>query len=132
MNFECSKRPYSHSLVSQHRAVRQFKQFCLFVFLAVAGVGDAWSHTFALGLRAGDEGGVEVWFRTWHGCNTPLSEGFIRIKGRNVDYPESIGEANLRSCASTSDNNPPQFELTTDAGYYCEVNGAGQILAKSR
>ena len=79
MNFECSKRPYSHSPVSQHRAVRQFKQFCLFVFLAVAGVGDAWSHTFALGLRAGDKGGVEVWFRTWHGCNAPLSEGFILI-----------------------------------------------------
>ena len=66
--------------------------------LMLAGVGDAWSHTFALGLRAGDEGGVEVWFRTWHGCNTPLSEGWIRIKGINVDYPESIGEANLRSC----------------------------------
>ncbi|MDG1771358.1 MAG: BspA family leucine-rich repeat surface protein [Luminiphilus sp.] len=98
--------------------------------LMLAGVGDAWSHTFALGLRAGDEGGVEVWFRTWHGCNTPLSEGWIRIKGINVDYPESIGEANLRSCASSSVNNPPQFELTTDSGYYCEVNSAGQILAK--
>jgi len=96
----------------------------------VASIGEAWSHTFALGLRAGDEGGVEVWFRTWHGCNEPLSEGYIRIKGINVDYPESIGEANLRSCASTSVNNPPQFELTTDAGYYCEVNSAGQILAK--
>ena len=42
MNFECSKRPFSHSPVSQHRALRQFKQFCLFVFLVVAGVGDAW------------------------------------------------------------------------------------------
>ena len=102
----------------------------LFIALALSGISDAWAHTFALGLRAGDEGGVEVWFRTWHGCNTPLSEGYIRIKGINVDYPESIGEANLRSCASTSINNPPQFELTTDAGYYCEVNSAGQILAK--
>ena len=76
---------------------------------------------------------MEVWFRTWHKCSeVPLSEGYIRIEGLNVDYPESIGEANLRSCASVSesDNNPPQFELTTDAGYYCEVNSIGQILAK--
>jgi hypothetical protein len=133
MNFECSKRPYSHSPVSQHRAVRQFKQFCLFVFLAVAGVGDAWSHTFALGLRAAsDEGGVEMWFRTWHGCNEgPLSEGYIRIEGINVNYPEKIEEAELQSCQSSTWNQPPQFELSTDVGYYCEVDSSGRILGKS-
>ena len=133
MNFECSKRPYSHSPVSQHRAVRQFKQFCLFVFLAVAGVGDAWSHTFALGLRAAsDEGGVEMWFRTWHGCDEgPLSEGYIRIEGIDVNYPEKIEEANLRSCRSATWNQPPQFELSTDVGYYCEVDSTGQILGRS-
>jgi hypothetical protein len=73
-----------------------------------------------------------MWFRTWHGCNEgPLSEGYIRIEGINVNYPEKIEEANLRSCQSSTWNQPPQFELSTDVGYYCEVDSSGRILGKS-
>jgi len=113
--------------------ISPLKLLSLCFVLSLSGISDAWSHTFALGLRAAsDEGGVEMWFRTWHGCDEgPLSEGYIRIEGINVNYPEKIEEANLRSCRSTNSNQPPQFELSTDVGYYCEVDSTGQILGKS-
>ena len=124
---------WSCSRYSGYATIAKFQHFFLFVVCALAGVGDAWSHTFALGLRAAsDEGGVEMWFRTWHGCDEgPLSEGYICIEGIDVNYPEKIEEANLRSCRSATWNQPPQFELSTDVGYYCEVDSTGQILGRS-
>ena len=56
----------------EYQMTRPFHTVFFGLTLILACVGDAWSHTFALGLRAGDEGGVEVWFRTWNECNTSL------------------------------------------------------------
>lgn len=89
----------------------------------------AQAHTFGVGVRAAEGGGIQVWYRSWHPCDAPLFEGEIQIKGINgTTYGPSSAQATLTSCDSVNGTSTfPTFE-STDIGYYCEVNASGQIL----
>ena len=90
------------------------------------------AHTFGVGVRAGDSGGVEVWYRTWHGCGAPISEGQIKIEGIDgTNYGPVQADATLSSCDQEGGTSTfPVFE-EPDIGYYCEVNAAGEIIDPS-
>ena len=102
------------------------------MLLSVASIGEALAHTYAVGLRAGDEGGVDVWFRMWHNCSeAPQKEGSIKIEGVNgTVYPVTYGEVQMSSCMGpySGDSVMPTWALSTDVGYYCEINAQNQIL----
>ena len=99
------------------------------LFISAMSTPFAYSHTFGIGVRAGDSGGIEVWYRSWHDCADPLFEGEIQIEGINgTSYGPISAPANLSSCDSAGGTSTfPVFEAT-NIGYYCEVNSAGQIL----
>ena len=90
----------------------------------------AFAHTFGVGLRAADNGGgIEVFYRSWHGCSAPLFEGEIKIEGiEGTSYGPISASATLSSCDSVGGTSTfPTFDAT-NVGYYCEVDGAGNIL----
>lgn len=99
------------------------------LFISAMSTPFAYSHTFGIGVRAGDSGGVEVWYRSWHDCDDPLFEGEIQIEGINgTSYGPISAPASLSSCDSAGGTSTfPVFEAT-NIGYYCEVNSAGQFL----
>ena len=102
----------------------------LFVFLLTLLTSPfAYSHTFGIGVRAGDSGGVEVWYRSWHGCDEFVTEGEIKIEGVNgTTYGPISAVASLSSCDMAGGTSTfPVFEAT-NIGYYCEVNSSAQIL----
>ena len=89
----------------------------------------AYSHTFGIGVRAGDSGGTEVWYRSWHSCGDPLFEGEIKIEGINgTTYGPISTPASLSSCDSAGGTSTFPVFGATDVGYYCEVDSSGQIL----
>ena len=89
----------------------------------------AQAHTSGIGLRAAESGGIQVWYRAWHACTSPLFEGQIKIEGINgTTYGPTSAQASLTSCDSVGGTSTfPTFE-STNVGYYCEVNAQGQIL----
>jgi hypothetical protein len=98
-------------------------------FIGAMSTPFAYSHTFGIGLRAGDSGGIEVWYRSWHACDNPLFEGEIKIEGINgTTFGPISAPATLSSCDSAGGTSTfPVFEAT-NIGYYCEVDSSGQIL----
>lgn len=90
------------------------------------------AHTFGVGLRAGDSGGVEVWYRAWHECDAPLSEGQIKIEGIDgTTYGPVQEDATLSSCDQEGGTSTFPVFAETNIGYYCEVDAAGVILNPS-
>lgn len=105
------------------------RQFLITFLLTLLTSPFAYSHTFGIGVRAGDSGGVEVWYRSWHDCGDPLTEGEIKIEGVNgTTYGPISASASLSSCdAAGGTTTFPVFEAT-NIGYYCEVNSSAKIL----
>ena len=107
----------------------RYQPFLIVFLLTLLTSPFAYSHTFGIGVRAGDSGGVEVWYRSWHSCDDPLSEGEIKVEGVNgTTYGPISASASLSSCdAAGGTSTFPVFEAT-NIGYYCEVNSSAQIL----
>ena len=108
------------------------KRAAFFGLLIASLSFQAQAHTFGVGVRAGDSGGVEVWYRTWHSCYAPLSEGQIKIEGIDgTNYGPIQADATLKSCDQEGGTSTfPVFE-EADIGYYCEVNAAGEIINRN-